>query len=88
MDVQQQGCGGQSREIPAQRTSAGQHSPGLEACLFICWRGWGAGLRADTPASEARSQGEDWGWLGEHSLKGASAPQLAGSVSGKAAKEA
>ena len=26
---------------------------------------------------EGRSQGEVWGWLGEHSLKGASAPQLA-----------
>ena len=26
---------------------------------------------------EVRSQGEDWGWLCEHSLKGASVPQLA-----------
>ena len=25
---------------------------------------------------EVRSQGEDWGWLHEHSLKGASVPQL------------
>ena len=33
-------------------------------------------------ASEVRSQGEDWGWLSEHSLKGASAPQLAGRESG------
>ena len=37
------------------------------------------------------SQGQDWGWRREHSLKGASAPQLAGRESGKksgAAKEA
>ena len=26
---------------------------------------------------EVRPQGEDWGWLREHRLKGASAPQLA-----------
>ena len=32
---------------------------------------------------EVGSQGEDWGWLCEHSLKGASAPQLAGRESGK-----
>ena len=37
----------------------------------------------EAPASEVRSQGEDWGWLHEHSLKGASAPQLAGRESGK-----
>ena len=29
------------------------------------------------------SQGEDWGWLHEHSLKGVSEPQLAGRESGK-----
>ena len=36
-------------------------------------------------------QGEDWGWRREHSLKGASAPQLVGRESGKksgAAEEA
>ena len=43
--------------------------------------GWGLG--AEARASEVRSQGEDWGWLHEHSLKGASAPQLAGRESGK-----
>ena len=32
---------------------------------------------------ELRSQGEDRGWLREHNLKGASAPQLAGRESGK-----
>ena len=40
---------------------------------------------------EVGSQGEDWGWLREHSLKGASAPQLAGRESRKesgAAEEA
>ena len=41
-----------------------------------------AGLRAEAQAS-VESQGEDWGWRREHSLKGASAPQLAGRESGK-----
>ena len=73
--TQLQGCGGQSGEIPAQRLSTDQHSPAGEACLLI--RGGGRGLGAEARASEVRSQGEDWGWLCEHSLKGASAPQLA-----------
>ena len=42
-----------------------------------------AGLGAEARASEYRSQGEDWGWLREHSLKGASVSQLAGRESGK-----
>ena len=49
-----------------------------------------AGLGAEARASVGL-QGEDWGWRREHSLKGASAPQLAGRESGKksgAAKEA
>ena len=79
--VQQQGCGGQSREIPAQRIGADQHSPAREACLLTHWGG--RGLGAETPASEVRTQGEDWGWLCEHSLKEASVPQLAGRESGK-----
>ena len=29
-----------------------------------------AGPGAEAPASEVRSQGEDWGWRREHSLKG------------------
>ena len=73
--VQQQGCGGQSGEIPTQRVGADQHSPAQEACLLT--RRGGRGLGAEAWASEVRSQGEDWGWLCEHSLKGASAPQLA-----------
>ena len=43
--------------------------------------GWGLG--AEAWASEVRSQGEDWGWLREHSLKGASVPQLGGRESRK-----
>ena len=66
--VQRQGCGGQSGEIPAQRISAEQHSPAREACL-LTHRG-GRGLGAEARASEVGSQGEDWGWLREHSLKG------------------
>ena len=87
--AQQQGCRGQSGEIPAQRISADQDSPAWEACLLTRWGGWGLG--AEAQALEVRSQGEDWGWLREHSLKGASAPQLAGRESGKksgAAEEA
>ena len=41
--------------------------------------GWELRLRL----SEVRSQGEDWGSLHEHSLKGTSAPQLARRESGK-----
>ena len=45
----------------------------------------GAGwvLGGEAQASEVGSQGEDWGWLREHSLKGARAPQLAGRESGE-----
>ena len=79
--VHSDGCGGQSEEIPAQRSGADQHSPAREACLLT--RQGGRGLEAEAPALEVGSQGEDWGWLHEHSLKGASVPQLAGRESGK-----
>ena len=82
------GCGGQSGEIPAQRIGADLHSPAREACL-LTHRG-GRGLGAEAQASVG-SHREDWGWRREHSLKGASAPQLAGRESGKksgAAEEA
>ena len=78
--VQQQGCRGQSGEIPAQRIDADQHSPAQEACLLT--RRGGRGLGAEATASVG-SPGEDWGWRREHSLKGASAPQLAGRESRK-----
>ena len=41
------------------------------------------GLGAEARASEVRSQGEDWGWLHEHSLKDATVQQLAGRKSRK-----
>ena len=65
--VQPQGCGGQSGETLAQRLGAEQHSPAQEACLLTCRgrRGLGAKARASVG-----SQGEDWGWRREHSLKG------------------
>ena len=46
--AQQQGCRGQSGEIPAQRISADQHSPAREASLLTCQgrRGLGAEARA------------------------------------------
>ena len=79
--AQQQGCRGQSGEIPALRIGAIQHSPAQEACLLTHWGAWGLG--AEARASEVRSQGEDWGWLREDSLKGASVPQLTGRESGE-----
>ena len=79
--AQQQGCRGQSGEIPAQRIGADHHSPAQEACMLTRQGWWGLG--AEARASEARSQGENWGWLHEHSLKGASEPQLAERESGK-----
>ena len=86
--MQQQGCGGQSGEILSQRLGAEQHSLAREACLLTSQGGRGLGAEA---RASVGSQGEDWGWLHEHSLKGASAPQLAGRESGKksgAAEEA
>ena len=59
--------------------TASTHQPERLACSP---RG-GVGLGAEVLASEVGSQGEDWGWLHEHSLKGASAPQLAGRESRK-----
>ena len=79
--AQPQVCRGQSREIPAQRISADQHSPAREACL-LTRRGWW-GLGAEARDSEVRSQGEDWGWQREHSLNGATVPQIAGRESRK-----
>ena len=66
--AQPQGCRGQSGEIPAQRLGAEQNSPAREACLLT--RQGGRGLGAEARASEVGSQGEDWGWRREHSLKG------------------
>ena len=65
--AQQQACGGQSGEIPAKSIGANQHSPAQEACLLT--RRGGRGLGAEARASVG-SQGEDWGLLREHSLKG------------------
>ena len=62
-----QGCGGQNGEIPAQRSSANQHSPAREACLLTRRGGWGLGAEA---WASVGSRGEDWDWLREHSLKG------------------
>ena len=76
-------------EIPAQRITADQHSPAQEACPLT--RRGRCGLGAEVPASEVRSHEKDWGWLREHSLKRASAPQLVVRESWKksgAAKEA
>ena len=75
------GVQGQSGETAAQRIGAHQHSPAREAYLLTCGGRWG--LRAEAQASEVRPQGKDWGWLRGHSLKGASAPQLAGRESRK-----
>ena len=78
--AQPQGCRGQSGEIPAQRLGTEQHSPAGEACLLTRRGGRGWELRL---GASVGSQGEDWGWRREHSLKGASAPWLAGRESGE-----
>ena len=49
------------------------HQPEKLVCSPAGTR-WGLGAEAQASVG---SQGEDWGWLCEHSLKGASAPQLA-----------
>ena len=67
------GCRRQSGEFPA-RISAEKDSPAPEACLLTRWGRQGLG--AEDRASVG-SQGEDWGWLSEYSLKRASEPQLA-----------
>ena len=70
-------------------SGADQHSTAREACLLP--RRGGRGLGAEARASEVGSQGQDWGWRHEHSLKGASAPRLPRRESGKksgAAEEA
>ena len=79
--AQQQGCRGQSGEIPAQRISADQHSPAQEACMLT--RRGGRGMGAEARASEDRSQGDDWGWLHEHSLKGLAHHSYPGGSPGK-----
>ena len=61
------GWRGQSGEIPAWRIGANQHSTAQEACLLT--HQGGRGLGAEAQASVG-SQGEGWGWLREHSLKG------------------
>ena len=69
------------RRDSAKRIGADRHSPAQETCLLSRWDGWGLG--AEARASEVGSQGDDWGWLRKHSLKGASAPRLARRESGK-----
>ena len=54
--VQPQGCGGQSREIPAQRIGAEQHSPAREACVFPARAGGGWELRLGLRRSDPRER--------------------------------
>ena len=54
--AQQQGCGGQSGEIPAQRIGAEQHSPAREACLLTCRGGGGWELRLGLQRSDPRER--------------------------------
>ena len=76
-------CNNRGAEGKAERfpPRGSMHSSTRDACLLTCWGG--RGLGAEAWASEIRSQGEDRGWLREHSLKGASAPQVAGRKSRK-----
>ena len=54
--VQQQGCRGQSGEMPAQRIGADQHSPAREACLLTCQGGRGWELRLGLRRSDPRER--------------------------------
>ena len=59
--AQQQGCGGQSGEIPAQRIGAdqhspAQHSPAREACLLTRRGGRGWELRLGLRRSDPRER--------------------------------
>ena len=57
--VQPQGCGGHSREIPARRIGAEQHSPAQEARLLPRrgGRGWELRLRLRTDPRERTGAG-------------------------------
>ena len=54
--AQQQGCGGQSGEIPARRIGADQHSPAREACLLTHRGGRGWELRLGLRRSDPRER--------------------------------
>ena len=54
--AQPQGCGGQSREIPARRSGAEQHSPAREACLLPRWGRWVWELRLGLQRSDPRER--------------------------------
>ena len=56
--AQPQGCGGQSREIPAQRLGAEQHSPAREASLLTRRGGWGLGAEAPALVLAGRESGK------------------------------
>ena len=56
--AQPQGCGGQSREIPARRLGAQQHSPAREACLLTRRGGWGLGAEARASVLAGRESGK------------------------------
>ena len=84
--MEQQGCRGQSGEIPAQRIGADQHSPARKVCLLTAGMGGAWDLRLG-PQSDAR---EKSGVACGTQLEGGSALQLAGRESGTksgAAKE-
>ena len=69
-------AGGQVERFPYTGSlPTSTHQPERLVCSPDGVGGWGLG--AETLSLEVRSQGEDWGWLREHSLKGASEPQLA-----------
>ena len=62
---------GKAERLP-QRGSmpTSTHQPERLICSPTSLDGWGLGVQV-LASSEVRSQGEDWGWLHEHSLKGA-----------------
>ena len=56
--AQQEGCGGQSGEIPEQRIGAEQHTPAREACVLTHQGGRGLGAEARASVLAGRESGK------------------------------
>ena len=61
------GAEGKAARFPHGGSVLSSTHESREACLLTHWVGWGLGAEAQASVG---SQGEDWGWCCEHSLKG------------------
>ena len=74
------GAEGRAERLPHRESvPSSTHQPERLVCS-LTRTGWGLGAEAQASVGW---QGEDWGWLREHSLKGASALRLARRESGE-----